>query len=165
MSKGTGRWARFLAGIASLAYVAGVVSSMTSSSFPGVFVCVLAGALVCSGLMLAWLTLWASRRDSRVGQFGIGSLLFLSVFVAMFFSAARWIITASSAQIGWSADRWEPFAFVTIGGLVVVAVLTPFVLGMTEAILWAVVWLIRQRQTDINPPLRRDKPGGGEGKE
>lgn len=133
--------------------MASVISHVTSSRFPWVFASVLGGALLCSGLVLTWLTLWASRPDSRLGQFGIGSFLFLGVFVALFFGTVRWIVIESSKQAGWSAHHWEPFVVVTIVGLAVVVILTPIMLGMTEAVLWAMVWLIRRL-----PIRRRGRP-------
>ena len=58
--------------------------SRTQCEFSFAFATVLGGFLACGGLGLWWLTLWARQKDGRLGQFGIGSLLFLMVFAATF---------------------------------------------------------------------------------
>jgi uncharacterized membrane protein len=133
---------RLLVGLGWLAIVASVVSAATAIPFPRVFAVILAYALICSGLGLAWLTLWAERKDSRLGQFTIGSLLFLTVFVAIFFGGVRWIVALSPFR--------DKFGSILLPSLVAVVCSVSPVLGMTEALLWLAVWCIKRR-----PPRRR----------
>jgi hypothetical protein len=142
-------WFRFLAGLAWLAFVAFALAVATSASYPLVFAGVLGGVVVCSSLGLTWLTLWARRKDSRLGQFGIGSLLFLTVYAALFFGTVRWILVRFAAQANRSPNSGEAFLIVAAICLVVAIVSVPVVLAMTEAVLWAAVWLARRA------PIRR----------
>ena len=91
----TGRaelWSRFLVGLAYTALVAGELSDYTKSAFSFAFAAIFTGFLLCGGLGLWWLTLRLRLKRCAVGQFGIGSLLFLMVFGAIFFGTVRWIV-------------------------------------------------------------------------
>jgi hypothetical protein len=136
-------WFGFLAGLLYLALVAGIFCLITGSPFPLVFAAVVAGSLFCGGLGLAWITLWAVRKDARLGQFTVGSLLFLMVFVAIFFGMVRWLATRIAEQDG-APDDLFMFAWFTVMCLVLTGVAIPLVLRMTEAVLWAAVWLVRR---------------------
>jgi len=142
------REGRLLNGLVYLGLVAWVLSLVTSCPFVLVFLGLLAGVLFLSGVGLAWLTLWAECKDSRLGQFGIASLFFLAVFVAAFFGTVRWIVTRIPASMGAPPDTAGVFITVTVICLVTAASLVPVVLGMTEALLWSAVWLLKQ------PPVR-----------
>ena len=138
-------WFRFLAGLAYTAFIANFFSACTDCTYPFAFAAVLGIFFVCGGLGLWWLTLWARQKDARRGQFGIGSLLFLTVFVAMFFGIVRWIVVRSSQQ--WpQADSIGVFCIVAVICLLLACLSIPFVLCMGEAVLWAAVWFVKQPQ-------------------
>src|SRR6185437_7715677 len=84
-------WLRFFGGIVWFGFLAWLVSMSTRTPFRAVFVVVSGGEILTACLALAWLTLWAERRNSVAGQFTIGSLLFATCFAAIFFAAVRWI--------------------------------------------------------------------------
>ncbi len=139
------RWSGFLTGVAWTAAVAIVLSLNTQCAFPLAFAAVLGGFLVCGGLGLWWLTLWARQKNGRLGQFGVGSLLFLMVYAAIFFGTVRWIVVRASTQ--WrGADSVGLFCVVALICLLVALISVRFVLGMSEAVLWAAVWLVNRPQ-------------------
>ena len=142
-------WFRFLAGLFYLSVVSAILWVATGRPFAVVMAAVVVMALLCSGLALLWLTLWAVRKDSRLGQFGIGSLFFLTALVALYFSAVRWV----ALEIG--ENPWQPqpadelFLPVAVGGLLFACLGVPLMMGMTESLMWFAVWLVRR------PTIRR----------
>lgn len=139
------RWFGFLAGLLWTAAVAACLSLGTQCPFPFAFVTVLGGFLVCGGLGLWWLTLWARQKNGRLGQFGIGSLLFLTLFAAIFLGTVRWIVVQALHQSP-RADSAGLFCIVALICLVVVLISIPWVLRMSEALLWAGVWFFKVRR-------------------
>jgi hypothetical protein len=133
------RWFRFLAGLAWTAAVASIFSLRTRCPFLFAFAAVLGGFFVYGGLGLWWLTLWARQKDARPGQFGIGSLLFLMVFAALFFGTVRWIV-----DLGPQANDAEAFCICALACLVLAVISVPFVLFMSEAVICAAVWFIKR---------------------
>jgi len=138
------RMVRLLFGIGYLALVSLGLSEIFRYPFAWVFLGVVVGALSLSALALTWATLWARRRDSRLGQFGIASLFFLTVFVAVFFAAVRWITDriATDAPRGVGGDTL--FGSVAITCLMVTLFAIPLMIGVIEALLWTGVWVIRR---------------------
>jgi hypothetical protein len=146
-------WFQFFLGLFYLSVVAGMLSGATRHPFVIVLVAVIGGALSCSILALTWLTLWAVRRDSRIGQYGIGSLLFLTVFVALYFGLVRWTADAIGQNPHVQVSRGEVLTSVAIVCLITSILAVPFVLGMTESLVWFAVWVLRRRP--IQRLLRR----------
>ncbi len=136
-------WTQLLPGVGYLAMLAGVIGEVTDSPFLLVFAAVAFGAVSLCALTLVWITLWALRDNSRLGQFGIASILFLTVFVAVFFGVIRWLVDNSGFL---SEDRQgiQTFASVGVVCLLVAVLAIPFLLLMTESLLWASVWLVRR---------------------
>lgn len=100
--------------------------------------------LVCSGLLLWWMTLWASRRESRLGQFGVGSLLFAAVFVALFLGFVRWIVMAPLPAGTVLTNPGELFCVVALVVLFWLVVSLRILAGLTEAVLWGAVWVLNR---------------------
>jgi hypothetical protein len=143
-------WLHFLAGLAYTALVATFFSGCTQCAFPFVFTAVLSGFFVCGGLGLWWLKLRVTKKDARLGQFSVGSLLFLMAFVAMFFGTVRWIVVRVSQQEqGLQADSVTLFCIFAPICLVLAPISMPFVLRMIEAVIWAAVWFVKR------PPVHR----------
>jgi len=142
-------WLRFFGGIVWFGFLAWLVSMSTRTPFRAVFVVVSGGEILTACLALAWLTLWAERRNSVAGQFTIGSLLFATCFAAIFFAAVRWIGAAlDHAHHSPSGGGWLflPVAFaVSIAAVISI----PIVFGMLNSILRFGIWSMRQ------PALRR----------
>ena len=153
-------WLQFFLGLLYLGVVAGLLSIATWHPFVVVLVAVIGGALSCSILALTWLTLWAVRRDSRIGQYGIGSLLFLTVFVALYFGLVRWTADAIGQNPHVQVSREEVLTSVALMCLCASILAVPFVLGMTESLLWFAVWVLRRR-----PVQRLLRRRGERGKE
>ncbi len=137
-------WCRFFAGLSYLALISWVLCAVTERHFLTVFAAVVFGSLFCSGLALAWMTLWAVRKDSRLGQFGLGSLFFLTAFVALYCAAVRWVVIEIESNSTLPVRRDELFLPVAIGGLLASIVAVPLVAGMTESLLWFAVWTVRR---------------------
>lgn len=136
--------ARVVGAVAWLAFVAALAAASTQAAFAPVFAVVMAGALACGVLTLAWLTLWAQRQNSLPGQFTIGSLLFATCFAAIFFAAVRWL----GSNLAFVPPRSSPSGSVYFGVafscLLIVAISIPIVLGMLDALLRIAIWFIRQ---------------------
>ncbi|NQU21022.1 MAG: hypothetical protein HQ567_07035 [Candidatus Nealsonbacteria bacterium] len=137
-------WVQLLAGVGYLALVAVGVTAATEHHFLIVFVGVVLGAVFCSGLALLWLTLWALRDDGRVGQFGLGSLFFLTGFVSIYFAMVRWLVV--SLQQNWASQGSAIELFLVVSGICLLLSLLaiPFVLLMTESLIWFAVWLVHR---------------------
>jgi len=98
--------------------------------------------LFCTALGLLWLTLWARMKNARLGQFGIASMLFLTAFASMFFSAVRWFALAHQPNPTGQIAPGQFIAYSLAGGVLVV-ILTPYALRLTDSLLWASVYLLR----------------------
>ena len=138
-------WLKFFAGLAYAAFVANVLSISTHCTLPFAFAAVLGSLAIYACLGIWWLTLWARQRDARLGQFGIGSLLLLMVFVAIFLGMVRWIAVQVLEQSP-QADSVGVFCMVALACLFLACFSIPFVLCMSEAVLRAAVWFINRPQ-------------------
>lgn len=136
--------ARLVGAVAWLAFIALLAAAGTHTAFAPVFAVVLAGALACGVLALAWLTLWAQRQNSLPGQFTIASLLFATCFAAIFFAAVRWL----GSNLAFIPPRSSPSGSVYLGvafsSLLIVAISIPIVLGMLDALLRMAIWFMRR---------------------
>ena len=143
-------WLQGMASFTVLTVVAVVPATITNTPFLVFWPAFIATVLFCSALGLFWLTLWAQMKDARLGQFGIASMLFLTAFMSIFFSAVRWYALAAR-QI--PTDRIEPGQFIVycLIGLFLVVALSPFVLLLTDSLLWGSAYVLRwirsRRQT------------------
>ena len=140
---------RFLGGLCYLALVAVLLSGVTTVAFWPMFLAVLAGAAFCTGLALFWLTRWAVREDGRPRQFSLGSLFFLTTFVAIYCAVVRWLVVNSWPRLSSPPPAGEQFLWVGIGCLFLAAISIPIVFGMAESLVWFGVWLVR------HPRVRR----------
>jgi len=154
----TALWFRFLTGFGYLALVAYILSGLTGRDFLIVFPAVVCGALFCSAVVLFMLTRWALREESRMGQFGIGTMLILTGLVSMYFATVRWLMVGrspgsgeDSGFLGIALGSGENLGFLGIAlvCLVLAVVAIPFVLGMAESLVWFAVWTVRR------PAVRR----------
>jgi hypothetical protein len=148
-------WFRFVAGLAYSALVAFPLCLATQCAFPLVLASVVGVFLVCGGLGVWWMTLWARQKDARLGQFTVGSMLFLMVYVAIFFGTLRWTVDRVSLQFPRSDDA-DILRWVFVMWPLLALVSARIVLHMTEAVLWVAVWLVKR------PRVRRDSEGKGD---
>jgi hypothetical protein len=143
-------WLQFIAGMLYLAMISLVLSVVLRYTFLSTYASVLGVTLLSSILALVWITRWAERRDSKLGQFGIGSLLFLMLFAAIFCSILR-VIIARMDEIERIDESHRLAVIAALGAFIAVVILLsfPLVLHMVESLLKAAVWLIHR------PWLRR----------
>jgi hypothetical protein len=141
-------WLRFFVGSSYLACIAAVFVAITGSSFLWMVSAVFPGAILVGILALAWLTGWAQRADSRLGQFGIPSLLFLTLFVAIFFSIVRWLVVNLRGPTAGVNDTPVTIAIASVC-LLLFALGVPLMTGFMESLVWSAVWLLRRA------PVRR----------
>lgn len=136
---------KFFKGLFWLFVSAVPLSMLTGHSIPVMLAMLFVGSLFCAGLVLWWMTLWASRRESRLGQFGIGSLLFVTLFVAMFLGFVRWLVSEGKAY-GTVAAGEEDMAFLIIAPAFLIwsGVSLGILPGMVEAVLWGAVWFLKR---------------------
>ena len=128
---------RFSCGLGYLAIIAGFFSLATGIGFPLAFLAVVCGALFSCGLALAWATGWALRDDNRPRQFGISSLMFLTVYVALFFSVVRCL-----AMFGRNTP--DELLAIVVACLVLTVASVPVLVLWTESLTWLAVWVVRR---------------------
>lgn len=136
---------RFAAGLGYFAICAGMLTAMTDVGFGRMYLAVLGAGAACAALVLCWMTLWALRKDSRPGQFTIGSLFFLTALLAILLAGARWVSLHLDPRIQ-SAISATPARVALVAGvsLLPLVVAVPFLAWMSEAVIWFGVWLLRQ---------------------
>ncbi|HYW79615.1 MAG TPA: hypothetical protein VE890_08560 [Thermoguttaceae bacterium] len=142
-------WGQFFVGLVYFSLLAAIVSEITEHPYVFVWFGLLAAVAICAGLALTWATLWALRDDGRLGQFGIGSLLFLTVFAAMFFGLVRWLDDAIERTAPTLHDQGLQFSVVAVGVLLMLLMSIPYAIGLTESVIWLAVWVLR------HPMVRR----------
>ena len=141
---------RFASGLAYLALVAVIFSDFVGIGFLPMFVAVLVGAAFCTVLAIVWLTCWALREDSRAGQFGLGSLFFLTTFAAVYFGLVRWLVVHSRHFVGRGPNEaWQQYLGVGLLCVVLCGLAVPFLLIMAEGLVWLAVRIVR------HPRVRR----------
>lgn len=138
------RWGRFLGGVGWSAMVAALLSELTDAPFAPLFAVCLAGMLVAASLGLAWMTIWARRRQSLPGQFTIGSLFFATCFVALYFAAVRWVGFKLMLRDGMHSDGAVLYIPAALLCGLIALISIPIAFGMLEAVLRAGIWSLRQ---------------------
>lgn len=140
-------WRRFLLGMLWLAMIASGLTLLNEGTLSGwpfstMYAATICAALVTAGLALLWLTLWAKNDKARAGQFAISSLFFLVTFAALYFAGIRWVVDRIETRVQ-EVLPWNAIAMVAFGYTAVVLFSCPAVLGITEALMWLGVWLVR----------------------
>ncbi len=146
---------RFLGGSFYLAVIAMGFSGATKIGFPLAFLVVICGALFCCGLALAWMIGAVLCEDARPRQFGIRSLLFLTVYVSLFFGVVRWL-----ANYAPNAPRSLPI--IAVFCLVLGVISAPMLVFWTESLVWLAVWVVRRDCVQSWLAQRRSRIGRGE---
>jgi len=142
-------WLQLAAGVMYLAFVSGFLSAVTDNPFWAVFVGVVTAAVFYVGLALCWVTLWARREDSKVGQYTIGSFFFLTVFLAGFLSLTRWVATAFAREdLGSTTPTVGQFLAVALVCSVFLTASIPFMLRAAESVIWLSVRFLRRKRKD-----------------
>ena len=156
------RLLRFLSGLGYLALVALVLSGVTEVDFLPMFLAVVAGAALCTTLAIVWLTCSALREDARPGQFGLGSLFFLTTFAAIFFGVVRWLVVHCKPFVARGAgDSFDRFLALGIACLLLGAIAVPFLVVMAENLVWAAVWPIAGPMPYAPASARKSRPPKG----
>ncbi|MBN2581304.1 MAG: hypothetical protein JXB10_20150 [Pirellulales bacterium] len=97
----------------------------------------------CGGILLWWMTLWASRKESRLGQFTVGSLLFATFFLALFCGIASSCVLVLESFHG----TLSPETKILIWIFCAVGVLISFCPGLLllEVLLRTATWMVKRR--------------------
>jgi len=132
---------QFVAALAYLAMISGVLAELTGVGFVLVFAAVMAGIVFTGTATLAWATAWALRDNARQSQISILTMLFLTLLAAVYLGAIRWLTDAAGDRIGGGASF---VAVAAIGGFLTLLSL-PFVILLMESLVWFAVWLVRRR--------------------
>jgi hypothetical protein len=141
---------RFAAGLGYLALVAHISSSVTEVDFLPMFLAIVAGAAACTTLAITWLTCSALREDARAGQFGLGSLFFLTTFAAIYFGLIRWLVVHSRhAVVRGPIDVWQQYLAIGLVCVFLSVLAVPFLVIMADSLVWLAVWIVRR------PKVRR----------
>jgi len=142
---------RFLGGLLYLAVIANIFSAATEIGFPPMFLAVVCGALFSCGLALAWAIGRAFRDDARPGQFGISSLLFLTVYVSLYFGVVRWLAIHSR-------NASDDLPIIAVLCLALAAISVPVLILWTESLIWLAVWTVRRDCVQSWLSRRRNRP-------
>jgi hypothetical protein len=143
---------RFLGGLLYLAAIAAMFSAATEIAFVPMLLAVVCGALFACGLALVWAFGTAIRDDIRPRQFGISSLMFLTVYVALYFGVVRWL----AIHIPNAADDL-PFIAGFCLALAVISI--PVLILWTESLVWMAVWTVRRDCVQSWLSRRRSRTG------
>ena len=134
-----------------MSLVAAIFSEVTQAGFPQAFLMVACGALFTCGLALFWITGWALRDDARPGQFGIRSLLFLTVFISLYFGVVRWLAIHSQNP---SAN----LPIIAVFCLTWAVISVPVLILWMESLVWLAVWTVRRDCVQSWLSRRRNRP-------
>lgn len=134
-------WIRFFGGMLWLAILAAGLAGLSGYRFIIVYPATVAASLAAAGVILSWLTRWAMNRKAQKGQFGIGSLFYLTTLAAMYLAAIRWVVIQIEAQAQ-DTLHWPGVISVGFFGTFVIVITCPAVFGLTEALLWFAVWFV-----------------------
>jgi len=147
---------KFLGGLLYLFAASQGVAWATATPLVFVFPIVFFGTLACTALALTWITLWAQRKDSQLGQFTIGSFLFATVFLSLFLAAVRWLVSSILARGRHDPGDWTAaFLVVSAFSLAFFVVSIPILVMFAEGLVWIAAWTAR-RWPVKRTPQRRD---------
>jgi len=137
-------WAGLLFGMLYLVLVAAILSPLTQVPFHWMLSAVAGVAASASGLALLWMFLWARRKDSRLGQFTVGSLLFVMLFVSLYLSFVGWVashIDRSPLTVS------GPMAFPLTALICLLLAVPgfPLLARATESVVWLAALAVRSR--------------------
>lgn len=139
-------WGGVPAALIYLAWIAGVLDILTGISYGWVLAALVALAVCYPAMPLLWLTLWARRRDSRLGQFTVGSLLFSMLFLSVFLSFVGWVASSPGGQLRLQEPgSSEAFLFSAIICIIFFALAIPLLIWATESAVWLAVLAVRSR--------------------
>jgi len=132
---------QFVIGLLFLAFISWVFCEKNLWGFFGTFALLICAVAIVAGLTLTWLARWAMRKNSRFGQFGISTMLLMLFFAGLYCGIIRWL----TLQSPWSNTGNGDDILVFVSTAVVFTILSiaaiPFVIGITESLLWFAVWL------------------------
>jgi len=154
---------RLLFAVGYLAGIAWAFGAGARVSFVSTLLALLAGTVFTTTLALVWLTRSALRADGRQGQFGLGSLLFLTTFAAIYFGTVRWVVVhAARSPAVRPGEELGVFAIVGALCLVAAVVAVPIVFAAADSLVWFAVWLVRRPRVRRwlrarRPPRNRDR--------
>ena len=143
---------RFLGGVLYLAAIAAMFSAATGSGFVPMFLAVACGALFVCGLALVWAFGAPFREDIRPRQFGISSLLFLTVYVSLYFGVVRWLATHSP-------DAEDALPVIAGFCLALAVISVPVLIFWMESLVWLAVWVVRRRCVQSWLSRKRSRTG------
>lgn len=129
------------------------VSQVTGQSFFGAYLALLCSALFASAVALAWLIRWASKKENRERQFGLGSLFFIITLLAIYFAGMSAIMRGmawhETARLPAGTRQPPAWLIVPLGIYcsVLILISVPLVMGIVEALMWFAVWLVRRPAT------------------
>ena len=147
-------WDQFLAGMVYWSVTAAMVSEATGQHFGIVLPAVLCGGFFCCGLGLVWITLWAQRKHSRLGQFTVGSLFFLTLFASLFLSFVQWFVAKSNLRHGPNAPGFITTAIICAFWLLIAF---PLHLHMAHGVVLFGVWIVKRPLVRRWLRARRDR--------
>ena len=150
-------WAGVPALVGYLAVAAIPLTALTDIAYTNVLAAMVCLAIVTSSTALTWLILWARRKDSRLGQFTVGSLLFLMLFASLYFSFCRWV--AAHIALGVEMESGDSLLVAALACLVLALLAIPFLIWATESVVWLAALAVRTRTVRSWIVLLRSRAG------
>lgn len=124
-----------------LAVVCPILSVLTDCHIFLVFLAVMAGVVFTGTVILVWITSWAMRKDSRGNQFSILTLLFLTLLVATYLGAIRWLADLAGDELGAGEHTFLAAAAICV---ILTLISLPFMVLIMESLVWFAAWLVRR---------------------
>ncbi len=143
------KWVRllrqFIVGVLFLLFGSLFLCDKSLPGFASTFALLSCTLVLAVTLGLIWFTRWAMRKDSRFGQFSISTLLLMLFYAGLYCGIIRWLtLNSSFGETSGTPDNFMAFWRVATVFTVFSVVAIPFVINMTESLLWFAVWLQRR---------------------
>jgi hypothetical protein len=122
------------------------LSDENLGNFLATFALLFCAIQIVVALGLTWMTRWALRKDRRAGQFGISTMLLMLFYGGLYCGIIRWLaLNASFWGPGRKGDDLGNFLGMAVIFSIFTLVAIPFVMNLTESLLWFLVWLQKRR--------------------
>jgi hypothetical protein len=132
---------QFAQGMLCLSFMSWIFCNKSLSGFFCIFTLLFCAINIAVGLAMVWMSRWAMRKESQITQFGISTMLLMLFYAGLYLGIIRWLMLQSPWGVTGNTDE----ALVFLGTAVIFTICSvaaiPFILSMTESLLWFAIWL------------------------
>jgi hypothetical protein len=138
---------QFALGMIFLVFMAWIFCDKSLSGFLCTFALLFCAIVIAAGLAMFRMARWAMRKENRLSQFSISTMLLMLFYAGLYLGIIRWITLQS--PLGNIGNGDEAMAFLETGIIFTICSIAaiPFIFNLTEALLWFTVWLQKRPLT------------------